>query len=319
MESTIPVLIDLFAATKQTEGKSKSTVLWYRKRLAAFANFIGESAKLPDFTLSVARAFVASLQERETRYEDHPIAPKKDGGLSAFYIHSFVRAIKAFSVWLHEEGFTSSNVMAKLKRPKLPKPMIEVLTDEEIERLVNSLNTDTFLGMRMMCIILMLLDTGVRASELLGITLDDIDWQNDTIKVWGKGSKQREVAFDPQTKKYLLRYVNAFRPEPPNPSIKEVFLSVEGTPLTYNGLAQVIKRAGQSVGIPRLRPHLFRHSFAVKYLVAGGDLITLKLILGHTDIATTQIYLHLAQAQVNVRKQRFSPVASIKITRKKRG
>lgn len=208
--------------------------------------------------------------------------------------------------------------MTKLKRPLLPKPIVEILTDDEIGRLVNSINTNTFLGMRMMCIVLLLLDTGIRASELLGIKLEDIDWQSDIIRVWGKGRKQREVAFDPQTKKYLLRYVNAFRCEPDNPNTKEVFLSVDGTPLTYCAMAHLVKRTGEGVDIPRLHPHLFRHTFAVKYLMAGGDLITLKLILGHTDIATTQIYLHLAQSQVNVRKQRFSPVSRIKINHQKR-
>jgi site-specific recombinase XerD len=317
MESTIPSLITLFAATKASEGKSENTVSWYRRRLSAFSEFLGEVPKITEFTLPNARAFVSSLQERSIRYEKHPYTKTQEGGLSAFYIHSYVRAIKAFGAWLFDEGFTTSNVMTRLKRPQLPKPMIEILTDEEINRLFNSLNTNTFLGLRMMCLLLLLYDTGIRASELIGIKLEDIDWQNDTIKVWGKGNKQREVAFDPQTRKYLLRYVNAFRSEPANPNSKEVFLSTKGEPLTYCAMAHLIKRAGESVGIPRLHPHLSRHSFAVKYLVAGGDLIALKLILGHTDIATTQIYLHLAQAQVNVRKQRFSPVSQIKIRARK--
>lgn len=319
METTLLTLIDLFTATKQTEGKAKSTIAWYKKRLSRFAEFVGEGARLPDLTLNAARSFVASLQEKTTRYEQHPIAPQKEGGLSAYTIHSYVRALKTFSTWLYDEGFTKQNLLAKLKRPQLPKTLIDILTDEEINRLVNSLNPNTFLGLRMMCIILLFLDTGIRASELLGLELDDIDWNNDTIKVLGKGNKERIVSFDPQTKKYLLRYLNAFRPKPANGSVAALFLSVDGTPLSYCALAHMIKRVGESVDIPRLHPHLFRHTFAVHYLMLGGDLMTLRLILGHCDIAVTQVYLHLAESHVKVQKERFSAVSRIKINHRKRG
>ena len=320
METTLPVLLDLFVATKQTEGKSRNTTIWYQKRLSTFIGFLGETSRLSEFTVSNARAFVASLQDRETRYEHHPLSPVKEGGLSAFTIHSYVRAIKAFSSWLCDEGFISTNAMGKLKRPALPKPMIEILTDEEIERLVNSLNPNTFLGLRMLIIVLLFLDTGIRASELLGLKLDDIDWNNDTLRVWGKGNKQRQVGFDPQTKKYLLRYINAFRPEPANPNTKEVLLAVQGTPLSYDALSHLVKRAGEGVGIPRLHPHLlFRHTFAVKYLMNGGDVMTLKLILGHSSLDVTQVYMHLAESHIKIQHERFSPVSRLKINHRKRG
>jgi len=83
IETTILTLIDLFTAAKQKEGKAKSTVSWYKKRLSRFAEFVGEGARLPDLTLNAARSFVASLQEKTTRYEEHPVAPQKEGGLSA--------------------------------------------------------------------------------------------------------------------------------------------------------------------------------------------------------------------------------------------
>ncbi len=317
METTIPTLIDLFVATKQTENKSRATVAWYRQRLGNFSRYLGDAPALPEMTIHSARAFIASLQERTTRYQNHPLVPPKEGGLSAFYIHSHVRALKAFANWLYDEGFTRQNVLAKLKRPSLPKPVINILTDEEINRLFASINPNTFLGMRLMCILLLFLDTGMRAAELLGITLDAIDWSSDTIRIWGKGQKERIVSFDPQTKKYLLRYVQAFRPEPRG-NYQELFLSVEGVPLTYNALSHIIKRAGEEVDIPRLRAHLLRHTFAVKYLMLGGDIITLKLILGHTDIVTTQLYLHLAQSHVKIQHERFSPVSRLKIGGRKR-
>jgi site-specific recombinase XerD len=319
METTLPVFLDMFLATKQTEGKSGQTVAWYRKRLNHFLSYMGAEAKLPDITLPTVRSFVAYLQGKTSRYENHPLTKPQEGGLSTFTIHGYVRAVKAFTSWLYEEGHIKVNPLLKLKRPTLPKTMIEILTDDEIDRLVNSFNPNTMLGSRMLVMTLLFLDTGIRAGELLGIKVDDIDWESSTIKVTGKGNKQRMVAFDPQTAKYLRRYLNTFRPEPENPHTKTVFLSKTGTTLTYNALAQLVKRAGEEVDIPRLHPHLFRHTFAVKYLMNGGDVMTLKLILGHTSLDVTQVYMHLAESHVKIQQQRFSPVSRIKINHKKRG
>jgi site-specific recombinase XerD len=319
MDLTLPMLRDLFTATKQTEGKSPETIVWYTQRLSAFLDFLGSEPQLSDLTLDNARAFIAELQSRDIRFATHPHMVPKEGGLSPYTIHAYVRAIKAFASWLHEEGFLPTNVMHRLKRPKLPQPMIEILTDEEIERLVNSPNPGTFLGSRLLSAMLIFLDTGIRASELLGLKLEDIDWHNDTLKVWGKGNKQREVSIDAQTKKYLLRHIHVFRPEPHNPNTQEVFLSVEGMPMSYTALSHMIKRAGEKVGIPRLHAHLFRHTFAVKYLMNGGDVMTLKLILGHSTLDVTQVYMHLASSHVKIQHERFSPVSRLRISPRKRG
>ena len=112
--------------------------------------------------------------------------------------------------------------------------------------------------------------------------------------------------------------MNTFRPELDNILTQEVFLSVDDRLFSYTAFAHFIKRAGEGVGIPRLHPHLFRHTFAVKYLMLGGDLMTLRLILGHSDISVTQLYLHLAQSHVKVQHERFSPVSRIKINNRKR-
>ncbi|MHB1357014.1 MAG: tyrosine-type recombinase/integrase, partial [Anaerolineae bacterium] len=256
MEITLPNLVDLFASTKQTEGRSPSTIEWYKYRLAQFLSFEGQGTRLIDLNIANVRAFIASLQARTTRFENHPLAPVQEGGLSPFTIHGYVRAIKAFSSWIYEEGFSKTNLLAKLKRPTLPKPVIEILNDAEIERLVNSSNPNTFLGARMMVMTLLLMDTGMRASELLGLTLDNVDFTENKLKVLGKGNKERIIGFDVQTKKYLLRYISTFRPTPANERIKEVVLAVDGTPLTYCALAHMVRRLGMKEGVPRLHAHL---------------------------------------------------------------
>lgn len=230
MDTALTTFIDLFVATKQTEGKSTKTVQWYKWMLLKFASFIGETATIKDLSLANARAFVAQLQGRAERYDAHPLIPTMQGGLSAYTIHGYVRTLKVFAGWLHDEGFTNANVLTKLKRPKLPETMIEVLTDDEIQKVMDACNPNCFLGARLYAIVSLLLDTGIRADELLTLTSNHLDLKSDKIKVRGKGDKERIVPFGATAKKVLLRWVTTWRP---NSDTEFVFTSVDGDPLTY--------------------------------------------------------------------------------------
>ena len=320
MEITLPTLIDLFLTTKQTEGRSPKTISWYREMLTRFARYVGDEseAKLHDIGLDDARAFVAYLQQRTTRYQDHPYKPEKEGGLSSSTIHGHVRALKAFSTWLHEEEFTKKPIFARLRRPKVSQPVIQVLSDQEIAAIVGAINPNTFLGSRLCVMTLLLLDTGIRASELCTLTLGNTFIEDSYIKVLGKGHKERIIPFGATTKKAILRYTHTFRPEPFHAGIDELILSIDGKPITRNGLGQAIKRLGKKAGVPRLHPHLFRHTFSVRYLINGGDVMTLKLMLGHTTLDVTQMYLHLAEAHVQIQHHRFSPVDRLHVSFKRR-
>jgi integrase/recombinase XerC/integrase/recombinase XerD len=241
-----------------------------------------------------------------------------DGGLSPYTIHGYVRALKAFSTWLHDERFSKKNLFSRLKRPKVPAPVIEILSDQEIADIIAAINPDCVLGARLYVIVLVLLDTGIRAGELVGLTLENTFVDDDYLKVMGKGQKERIVPFGATTKKALLRYIHTFRPSPLHDGIDQLILSTDGTPLTYSGLAQSVKRLGKKVGVPRLHAHLFRHTFAVRYLMNGGDIMTLRLILGHADLTVTQQYMHLAQAHVQIQHHRFSPVDRLGIKVRRR-
>jgi site-specific recombinase XerD len=313
--TALPTLIDLYAATKETEGKAKKTVSWYRWMLGKFAAFVGDAATIKDVNLQNARAFIASQQSRTSRYDDHPVIGKMEGKLSTYTIHGYVRALKAFSAWLYDESFTATNVLAKLKRPELKEQVVEILSDEEIQRLLDAANPNCFLGSRLYTMVLLFLDTGIRATELLTLRVEDTDLAHDKIKVTGKGDKERIVPIGPTTKKALLRYLSGWRPQSDEPY---VFLGVTGEPLTYNGLSHIISRLGQRAGIPRLHCHLFRHSFATKYLINGGDLVSLKMMLGHTDVSVTQVYVNLAAQHVQVQHHNFSPIEHLKIDKKRR-
>lgn len=315
METTVVDLIELFHATKQTESKAVKTLTWCRSMLLTYAAFLGEGARIRDLNINTARAFVAHLQAKKTRYEGHPISPTLKGGLSIHTIHGYVRTIKVFGTWLAEEEFVPSDPFAKLKRPKLPQTMIEVLTEAEIKKLLESINHNCFMGARLHTIVLVLLDTGIRADELLTLTVANTDLQSNQLKVMGKGKKERVVPFGITTKKALLRYITTWKPSGTN----LVFTGMDGEGLTYTALAHLIKRLGEKNGVPRLRAHLLRHTFAVSYLTNGGDLMTLRLLLGHTTISTTQLYLHLAGKHLEVSHSKFSPVDRLNVKSRTKG
>jgi site-specific recombinase XerD len=313
MNTTLSSLVDVFASTKLTEGKSKVTVSWYRDMLARFVTWSGDG-KLTELTLQNARAFIGHLQAKKERYEDHPMSKKKAGGLSPHTIHGYVRSLKVFSSWLAEEGFTPSDVLAKLKRPKLPETVVEVLTDEEINRILADINPNSFLGSRLHAMVLLMLDSGIRATELLTLTINAIDLTNGRIKVIGKGNKERVVPIGGTTKKTLMRYLNLYRPDVETP---QVFTSVDGQALTYTALSHTLMRLGERVDVPRLHAHLFRHSFACRYLENGGDVTSLKLLMGHSSIETTMIYVHLSQKFIDTRHHVHSPVDRLPTSSKK--
>lgn len=206
-EITLPTLIDLFILSKQIEGRSPKTLSWYQANLKRFAGFMtnGHVPTLHEITLDQARAFVVHLQGKTTRFEDHHMRPTKEGGLSPHSVHAYVRTLKTFGSWLVEEGYVEAHPFERLKAPKLPETMIEVLSDDEIRRMVASISVDTALGARVHAMVLLLFDTGLRASELCGLTIENTHLQEGYVKVRGKGKKERIVPFCNTTKKSLLR------------------------------------------------------------------------------------------------------------------
>lgn len=317
MEAPLPQLVEMFVSTKQTEGKSPRTLSWYRSFLMKFVEQIGSDPTLKDFTLDNARLFIASLQSRTQRYADHSRRPTEEGALSPMTVHAYVRALKGFSSWLAQDGFTKTNTLAKLKRPKVPAKLIEILTEDEVRRILSAINPNSLLGARQYVIVLLLLDTGMRASELCSLTLSNTHIEEGYVKVCGKGDKERMIPIGGTTKKAIIRYQTTFRPQS---DCENLILSNDGLPLTYPGLAHAIRRLAKRSDVTRLHPHLFRHTFAVNYLInSNGDLMTLKLMLGHTDIATTQVYLHLASSHIQIQHARYSPVDRMGLGTRRRG
>jgi integrase/recombinase XerC/integrase/recombinase XerD len=290
-------LVIHFAQSNKVEGKSPKTVSWYSEMLTDFVRFLESNAITPilqEFSVNNVRQFIIHEQERK---------------LSPFTIQGKMRALKAFSSWLFREGYISDNLLAIIKLPKAPDKIIEPLTTEEIDKLINAQNPLTAIGSRNIAILTMLLDTGERENELCCQEIEDTHIEEGYLKVMGKGSKERILTFGSLAQKVLWRYVIHFRPEPENGSEKYLFLTLDGKKLEPNAIKLLLKRWGKRAGVPRLHCHLCRHTFATSFLVNKcGDVFRLQQMLGHTTLEMVRRYVHFASTQDMIRGHVLSPM-----------
>ncbi|MBI4785845.1 MAG: tyrosine-type recombinase/integrase [Chloroflexi bacterium] len=323
MEITLSHLVEYYATAKQVKGCSKKTLIGIKSNLGKFIKFLerrGHSLKLADLTIHDARAYVASLQGTVTKYEGHTLTPPHPNStFSPQTVHTHVRALRAFSNWLYAERYTKAPIFELLDLPKLPQTKIEVLSPEEIQKVLATINPDTLKGARLLAMVLLLLDTGIRAGEMVGMKLADVDWNRGVFKVFGKGSKERFVPIGATTKQALLRYVQVFRPQPARDDVDNVFFSLDGYPLSVNAIVRIMSRLAKNSGVTRLHAHLLRHTCGVQYLVGGGDTKSLQMFLGHASPFMTHHYEQFKDEHMLAQHRKFSPVDRLGVTYRRYG
>jgi integrase/recombinase XerC/integrase/recombinase XerD len=187
--------------------------------------------------------------------------------------------------------------------------LIEPLVDYEIEKLVGYQNPLTAIGSRNIAILILLLDSGIRVSELCSLKNEDAHIEEGYMKVFGKGSKERIVPIGALAQKVLWRYMFHFRPEPVTPGNGCLFLTLDGKPLMVNAVKLLLNRWGKNAGVPRLHAHLCRHTYATNFLCHNcGDVFRLQQILGHTTLEMVRRYVHFASSQALMKGKTASPV-----------
>jgi integrase/recombinase XerC len=309
-KASLEKLIHAFEVRNRTLNRSLKTIAWYSNNLRLFERFLkakGYSAELGRVGLPEVRDYIFYLQDK-SRYEGHPLTPTKDEKLSPHTLRAHVETLKAFFSWLYEEGYAETNRLEKLKFPRVPRKYVDVLTAEDVRKVISYLDHNTALGARNVAIITTLLDTGIRVAELANLKLGDAHIEQGYLKVMGKGARERVVPIGVSAQRSLLRYLYYLRPEPSRSDVYSFFLTAEGRPLTVGCVQLVLKRAGRASGVSRLHAHLCRHTFATSYLMNGGDVFSLQQILGHSSLEMVRRYVTLASAQVTVQHRKSSPM-----------
>jgi integrase/recombinase XerD len=251
---------------------------------------------------------VASLRNKLT-WANCPDRKKKP--LSPTTINTYARGVRAFWGWLKAEQIIDPNPLAAVKAPKLPRRIPKVYTEDQLRMVLKTVERRP----REIAIIETFLDSGMRLSELTGLSIKDVNLKTGTIKVFGKGSKERFVYISPMTSLKIEEYLttrSSIVDEDP------VFATIDGRPLSLNRVQVILQEVGKKAGIgERLAPHKLRHTYATMSLRNGSNLEYLRIAMGHTDIKTTSdCYLAMSNQDIALAHRRFSPMANLKIPKR---
>ena len=215
-------------------------------------------------------------------------------GLSTPTIARKMSSLRMFFLFLIGENLIDENPMANIESPKMEKKLPQFLSIDEIETLIQSINGNFQYSQRDRTILELLYGCGLRVSELLNLRKEDIFFKEDFIRVKGKGDKERIVPLGDKAKQSLIKYITELRPSLNKKKSPFLFLTRRGNKLSRMGLWKRFQECTVKSGIKKeITPHTLRHSFATHLLERGASLRTVQLLLGHSDISTTQIYTHI--------------------------
>lgn len=278
--------VELFLQSIIAEGKSENTKRWYDRRLCRLGLAL-DNRELDSISPDDLRKFLAGLHTQSTLFENHPFRKPRKGALSPFTVQSYVRAVKRFFSWLVENNYLapSQNPAAKLKRYAVRRGAPKELSDADLSALVNGAHHSKY-PERDYALILFLADTGCRVGGLVGVRLEDIDFQNERVLVTEKGRKTRYAFLSQPTIRAIEEWLKVRKS-----STEYVFVNRNGRQFTVSGINQAVESVAKAAGVSgRHNPHSFRHRFAKKFLMAGGDLASLSRLMGHGDVGVTASY-----------------------------
>lgn len=288
---TITEASRLFLDDQYLKGNSVHTITDYTGKLRPFLEQYGE-LQLEELRAEDLQQYASALRARQN---------------NSITTQSYIRSLRAFLNWLYFNDYIEADFCRKFRLPKARKAFINVLSDEEIASIFAVYDDDTNpIHLRNRVILSLMLDAGLRLNEVVTAQLVNLHLPEGYLIVTGKGSKQRAVSFGITTLKHLKAYLDAVKPS------QELLKTAEGAPLTRETLRNMFRKLKRKSGVQRLHPHLLRHTFATRYLENGGNIYSLKELLGHTTLKQTQAYLHIAQTRRHLDFEKYSPLDNIK-------
>jgi integrase/recombinase XerD len=267
-------------------GLAANTIAAYRRDLARALSFLADRGVTRPAQLAepAVRALVAATSAGVHGEDDRPYA--------ASTVSRLLSSVRSFARFLVREGALEQDPSAALVRPRLPRRLPHPLTVVEVERLLDSIDPATSLGLRDRAIFELLYGAGLRISELTGLDVDDVDLDEGAVRVLGKGGKQRDVPIGGAASRAVGDYLARARPQLAVATSRgALFLGARGGRLTRQSCARILAGYVHASGIDRdVSLHTFRHSFATHLLEGGADVRVVQELLGHASVATTQVY-----------------------------
>ena len=219
-----------------------------------------------------------------------------------------ISTLKSFYKFLELNKYTSNNPVMAISNPKSAKKLPKVLSEEEVTQLLD-INLKTDFDYRNKAMLELMYSSGLRVSELINLTVNDIDLKNASVRIFGKGSKERIVPLDDYAVEALYNYITYHRTVLfKHGENNYLFLNNHGGKMTRQGFFKMLQKIAKKQGIKsELSPHTLRHSFATHLLKHGADLRSIQELLGHSDISTTQIYTHITSERLQKNYEEFHP------------
>ena len=290
----MPALREFLLHLASERGLADNTLLGYRRDLEDIQETFEKRGL--SLTTADADAFRDYLQHQRRR------------GRSTKTVARRLAAIRVFLRYLATQGYDVVGILQQLERPKPERSLPKILSRAQVTQLISSPNPKSLLFTRDVAILELLYASGLRASELCDLKTRDVNFQVGCVRVLGKGMKERIVPLGQAASEAITRYVAECRPKLERKPSELLFLSRTGKPLERIGLWMIVEKYGRSSGLlKQVSPHTLRHCFASHLLGGGADLRVVQELLGHSDIATTQIYTHVDQDRLRAIHKKFHP------------
>jgi integrase/recombinase XerD len=290
--------LDKYIGLLRVKNLSENTIDAYKRDLEKYFHYIKNSCEINE------------LKEIQTEHIQSYVQYLSDESLSSRTIARTLSSINRFHTYLCMEEILSENPAVHIKRKKIPQTLPNVLSVEEVDEILENIDTNSDLGKRDLALLEILYSCGLRVSEACTLRGIDILFEAEMIRVRGKGKKERLVPIGLRAMNALNQYLKHTRPSllKRGSEVGEVFLSQNGKPLTRMTINNILTKCSAVTHIKKqISPHTFRHSFATHLLEGGADLRAVQEMLGHSNIVTTQIYTHLDKHYLQEVHKSFHP------------
>ena len=277
------------------KGLSKNTIYSYLRDLIAFSNFIGEEYEINQIENINKEHIHLYLKELSKTNCTNSISRK-------------LVSLRMLYIFLVKENIVKENLMSSFTLPKRDKKLPIILSQEEMIEILDGIIVCDAISSRNRCMVELLYATGMRISELLNLTLKDLNIKIGFIKVIGKGNKERMIPIGSYVGEILEQYINDYRAEFNIKNDSLLFFNKHGQRLSREEFYSILQTIVNSTSITKkVSPHTFRHTFATHLLENGADLRSIQELLGHSDISTTTIYTHISNQKIRSEYQQFHP------------
>lgn len=274
-------IIKIFLSSKELEGCSKRTINYYKETLDKFEN---------KFKKSIKDIKTDEIREYLTQH-------KIQTNCSAITIDNIRRILSSFFSWLENEDYIIKSPIRRIHKIKTTSVIKEIISDENIEKI-----RDYCSNIRDLAIVELLISTGIRVGEIVNLNINDIDFENRSCIVLGKGNKQREVYFDAKTKIHLKQYISKRKD---NNNALFVSLKKPHQRLSISGIELIIRNLGNKTNIKKIHPHKFRRTLATMAIDKGMPIEQVQKLLGHVKIETTMHYAMVNQSNVKISHRKY--------------